>query len=191
MSSGANKPFYDRDDLDEEEKKLFDAMVIEEMEKLEKQFDSTSFENSRRDRQIPPSSINTDLNTRNSADDRPSYGRDRPSNASHQSEPTRNYPADYGSNDSSTIRSEEQPTRRVPRSSVVAENYPRPNEQPTNGMPFSPEKSNADKRYKQQEYARLLEEGSRPPNEGVDRHAVSRVARREESPPASRCISAT
>ena len=43
--SGGNRPYYDRDDLDEDEKKLFDAMVLEEMEKLERQFESSSIEN--------------------------------------------------------------------------------------------------------------------------------------------------
>ena len=91
--SGGNKPYYDRDDLDEDEKKLFDAMVLEEMEKLEKQFDASSLApplHERREREVerdhnrdnkpPQLQLNSSGGYRGDARDERSYTRDRPSN---------------------------------------------------------------------------------------------------------------
>lgn len=118
--SGGNKPYYDREDLDEDEKKLFDAMVAEEMEKLERQFENTSLENERNNQQ-------------------PLSHQPHPDNGND----SRNHPSNFSqsSNNSNTDNHSQSSARRAPRISLVTENYNRSNhsQAQNNSIPLSSE----------------------------------------------------
>lgn len=170
--SGGNRPYYDRDDLDEDEKKLFDAMVLEEMEKLERQFESSSIENEGRN-QKPPIQQPHQENGYDS--------RNRQGSSSHQSVST--------TADNMSL-SNGQSTRRAPRISLVSENFNRSNPilAQNNSIPVPSEKSNAEKRNAQQEFTRPHGEAPRPQNGVQEQQNIPRRARRDESPPESRCV---
>ena len=170
--SGGNKPYYDRDDLDEDEKKLFDAMVLEEMEKLERQFESSSTENEGRN-QKPP--------IQNPHQENGNESRSRHGNSSHQSNSTTAENVSLSSG---------QPTRRAPRISLVSENFNRSNPilAQNNGNPPPSGQSATEKRNAQQDFSRPLGDSPRLHNEVQEQQNIPRRARRDESPPESRYV---
>jgi hypothetical protein len=87
MSNG-EKQYYDRDDLDEDEQKLFDEMVLEEMAKLESQLMKSSVEDvSGSHNCASPRAGDTDqYSDRYAADQQSSYYRNGSTSHSQKSE---------------------------------------------------------------------------------------------------------
>jgi hypothetical protein len=146
--------FYDREDLDEEEKKLFDVMVLEEMEKLENQFKNSVAEDEQ-----AVSKLHMDSNSQPECKDESSYSRDIPLNLVHITEKQRNDYSDSSSPVNGKNRSGQcEPVRRAPRISIGNINYSVHDVEDN-------EKSLPKKRQIVQEYSTLLETGTKAPTE--------------------------
>lgn len=189
----SDKIYYDRDDLDEDEQKLFDQMVIEEMAKLENQFLDSSIDDERRDHKLPvlqldPLHDDMGRDIRNMSS---SYVRNEPSNYGIQSQPQHpGHPASMSAtNDARHSNSGGQQSQRSSRISLDAANYPRSNgNEDINISSFSPEKSSSDARQASQEYklSSSSESLSAPATRGAD--SSSRRSRQRDQFPVSRSV---
>jgi hypothetical protein len=147
---------YGRGDLNDEEKRIFDEMVAEEMEKLENQFKNSVIEEEKGEYRSPPR-IKPD--SYNKKREETLQNRDFPLYKSDTSgEPSKDYSSinsnsphsatanQYSRDDGEVSR---QPAQRAPRGgSLVAENYPAPR-QDDGGMSFTQDKSITEKRQAQ------------------------------------------
>lgn len=188
----ADKIYYDRDDLDEDEQKLFDQMVLEEMAKLENQFLDSSIDDERRDHKLPVlqlDSLHDDMGRDNRNMSSP-YVRSDPPNLSMRSQPQHSdYPASMSATNGARHHSEDQQFQRSSRISLDAENYPRPyGNKDTSLSTFSPEKFPADGRQGSQEYklSSNSESLSAPATRGAD--SSSRRSRQRDYSPVSRSV---
>jgi hypothetical protein len=189
----SDKIYYDRDDLDEDEQKLFDQMVLEEMAKLESQFLDSSIDDERRDHKLPIlqlDSLNDDMGRDNRNMSSP-YVRNDPPNLSMRSQSQHpDYPASMSAtNGARHSHSGGQQALRSSRISLDAENYPRSNGNKDISMSsLSPEKFPADARQASQEYKLSSISGSlsAPPTRGAD--SSSRRSRQRDYSPVSRSV---
>jgi hypothetical protein len=173
------KQFYDREDLDDEEQKLFDEMVLEEMEKLEKQFKESSVDDGRRDQRLL--SLNLDTIGDDVREDRTlssAHGRSNDYNTSQRAESR--HEKSNASIVSSTIRSDDQPARRAPRISLVADNHPRPKQNTS----FNTSESFVENNQEQHLRKETSNFDSRTPVQ--DPHQPTRRFRRGDASPDSR-----
>lgn len=173
------KQFYDREDLDDDEQKLFDEMVLEEMEKLENQFKESSVNDGRRDQRLL--ALNLDTVCDDGQEDRTlssAHNRRSEYNTSQRAEPR--YEKSNASIASATVRSDDQPARRAPRISLVADNFPRPKQNTS----FNSSESFVEDNQEQQLRREASNLGSRSPIQ--DPHQPTRRYRRGDSSPDSR-----
>lgn len=177
--TSTGKQLYDREDLDDEEQKLFDEMVLEEMEKLENQFKESSVDDGRRDQRLPTLQLDTmNDNSREGRALSSAHGRSNEYNMSQRSEPR--HQESNASIASTAIRSGDQPMRRAPRIALVAENLPRRNQ---NASLNSSEGFDED-HQEQQPRREISNYDSRSPLQ--DPHQSARRYRRGETSPDSR-----
>ena len=185
----SDKIYYDRDDLDEDEQKLFDEMVLEEMAKLENQFLDSSVDDERRDHNLPVlqlDSLHDDMGRDNRVQSSP-YTRNNPPAISYRSQQQHSdYTASMSVNDvAKHSHSEDQRTQRPSRVSMDAENYLPSNGKKDNRQSSnSPEFVSADVRQASQEYKLSSNCESQSATRGVDNSA--RRTRRGDHSPISR-----
>jgi hypothetical protein len=192
----SDKIYYDRDDLDEDEQKLFDQMVLEEMAKLESQFLDSSIDDERRDHKLPVlqlDSLHDDMG-RDNRNMSSSFVRNDPPNLSMRSQSQHpDYPASMSATNGARLShsggQQSQQPQRSSRISLDAENYPRSNGNKDMSMSsLSPEKFPTDVRQASQEYklSSNSESLSAPPTRGAD--SSSRRSRQRDYSPVSRSV---
>lgn len=176
------KQFYDREDLDDEEQKLFDEMVLEEMEKLENQFKEATVSDGRRDQRLLTLNLDTICDDgREDSEDKTfssAHGRSNDYNTSQRAEPR--HEKSNAPIASATICPDNQPARRAPRNSLVADNFPRPKQDTSLNTSESFIKDNQEQQFRRES----SNVDSRSPVQ--DPHQPTRRFRRGDSSPDSR-----
>ena len=162
MSNG-EKQYYDRDDLDEDEQKLFDEMVLEEMAKLENQLMKSSVEDvsGSHNYSIPRSGDTDQYSDRYAADQPSSYYRNGSASHSQKSEQSHPYDAEImsASTGRSAYRSGDEFYRNAPRINVDEVSRRSPLQNNRRGhSPYSPgmssnspDKADAESRHSQRD----------------------------------------
>lgn len=188
--SGREKRYYDRDDLDEDEQKLFDEMVLEEMAKLENQLMKSSVEDVSGTSNFSPRASDMDRYTdRYAVDNSSSHHRNGSSSLSQKSElhpyDTELMPVSASMN---AYRSGDEFYRSAPRihADEVSRRSPLQNNR-RGHSPYSPgmssnspAKSDAESRHSQRDSTRHSDGNSSSPSQSPGNNV--RRLREPESP---------